>query len=81
MFKVGRKYEFSTVELAPEGYATLTSKGTVTKVDGNLIEINGHKILNVTAPTFAGAVDLDQRRQDLIERETRFLGSDNPKDF
>lgn len=81
MFEVGRKYEFSTVELGPEGYVTLSSKGTVTKVDGNLIEINGYKILNVIAPTFAGAVDLDQRRKNLIERETRFLESDNPKDF
>jgi len=71
MLKAGKRYEFITVEADDEGYGRAIWSGTVTMVDGHLIEIDGHTVLNLASPMFHSATDKEAEKAYLDEVSAR----------
>ena len=58
MFEVGKTYEIHTLQLGEGGYYDKKQNSEVTRVEGNLVELDGHEIINTAAPTFERAIDV-----------------------
>lgn len=59
MFEVGKRYEIKTLQLDRNGYDTITQWSVVTRIDANLIELNGSEVINTTSPMFHSATDVE----------------------
>ena len=58
MFEVGKTYEIHTLQLGEGGYYGTKQNSEVTRVEGNLVELDGHEIINTASPTFERAIDV-----------------------
>ncbi|RXV64855.1 hypothetical protein C6W92_06025 [Roseovarius sp. A46] len=56
MFEVGKSYEICELILSDQGYDRDRITETVVAVDGNLVEFQSGKILNLSSPLFHSAM-------------------------
>ena len=75
MIKVGKRYTLITLELTESGYSQSSIGVTVTKRDGNLIEVNGCEVLNTASPMFHSLVDEAGRRAFAQNEHDRLMAS------
>lgn len=62
MIEVGKTYTLVMLELTDSGYAQGSIAVTVTGRDGNLIEVNGCKVVNTASPLFHSLTDEDGQK-------------------
>lgn len=69
MLQVNKVYRIETLVLSEGGYDTHSFVGKVTRVDENLIEVDGHTILNVQSHLFHAAIDEAARIKHYAEAD------------
>lgn len=83
MLEVGKKYELVTLVVGDNGYDQMTQWVTITQVDGNLVEIDGHTVLNLASPMFHSAKDQEaekeHNRKAAEDFEINIIYEDAPK--
>lgn len=63
MLEVGKRYQLATLVVGENGYDQMTQWVTITKVDGSLVEIDGHTVLNLASPMFHSATDQEAEKE------------------
>lgn len=62
MVEVGKSYQLITLVSDENLYHQVTQWVTVTGVDGNLVEIDGHTVLNLSSPLVHSFTDRDAEK-------------------
>ena len=72
MFEVGKQYSLVTLVHDKNGYHQSSDDVTVTKVEGNLVQYNGHTIINTASPLFHSATDIEAEKASADNAEREF---------
>lgn len=72
MITVGKRYKLTMLEPHDGKYDQTTQWVTFTKVDGNLVEIDGHTVLNLASPLFHSVTDQEAEAEHFKKGEAEF---------
>ncbi|MDD7970214.1 hypothetical protein [Roseinatronobacter alkalisoli] len=62
MIETGKLYTLITLEMGENGYHEVSQGVTFTKVEGSLVEIDGHTVLNLNSPMFHCVIDREAEK-------------------
>jgi hypothetical protein len=81
MIEIGKTYNLITLEHTDGAYGYVTQYNVkVTGREENLVQINGHEVINTASPLFHSLTDVEAKKKSIAESEAKFLAEITDED-